>query len=314
MLELLRLLTQLRPRFRPLREAPFEAFAPWCLGQGLGPLVGYNLEYALPQLSAPRALREALLSVFQETLDGNALRLAGFRKAMQPLEGRKLVLLGALSWTEALYAHMGLRPLPEVSVLLAEEDVEAFAGYARGRGYTEEVPMPHGACGLADDGLVLGLYSRLPGVPRMPPQLLAQALPKRVFGPSVFSLGLEDNLLVLCARQYAEAYQGPWVDWVDMREAMLSLEVEASSLKAKALQWGIAHAVYASLTVLGRLFVGVDVQAFLPKVPAEWETHVHRWAEAFVALPEAVAQDRHALAREEAQRFFEEVASRAPMQ
>jgi hypothetical protein len=355
MLELLRLLTQLRPRLRPLPNAPFALFAEWCIGQGLGPLVGHNLEYALPQLPAPRATKDKLLSVFQATLADNTLHLVNLRRAMQPLEGRKVVLFGTFSLAEALYPHVGFRPLLEVSMLVAEEDVEGFAGYMRTRGYAEEVSLPHAACGLSDGYTALGIFHRLPGIPHIPPRL--QASPKRVFGPSVYSLSLADNLLALCARQYTEGYQGPWVDWVDMREACLLLapaeghkgpgadsvdmreaclllapaeghkgpgvdsvdtreacpssEVGAQSFKARAAEWGVAPAVYASLAVLERLFEA-EVGAFQPEVPAAWAALAHRWADAYAALPEAVAAGRQETAQAEERRAFEAMASRTP--
>jgi len=311
MLELLRLLTQLRPRFHPLGEAPFEVFAPWCLGQSLGALAGYNLTYALPQLPAPRAAKDMLLSAFQETLANNTLQLAHLRKALQPLEGRKLVLFGALSMADTLYAHAGFRPLAEASFLLAEEDVAGFCGYVRSLGYAEEVPLRHAVCALSDGCTTLGMFNHLPGIPHMPKAL--QAFPKRVFGPSVFALGLEENVLALCARQYAEGYGGPWVEWVDLREALLHPEVEAPSLKAKAEAWGMAHALYASLAVLGLLFPNVEVRAFQPPVPAEWEALTNPWAKAFVELPQALAQGRLALAQTQERQAFAAMACATPV-
>ena len=311
MLELLRLLTQLRPRFRPLPKAPCPLFAQWCLGQGLGPLAGYNLEYALPQLPAPRAVKEQLLLAFWAAVGSNTSSLGSFKKALGPLEGRRVVLFGAWSLVDALGFHVGFRPLQEASVLVAQEDTAGFASYMRACGYTEEVSFPHAVCALSDGLATVGLFNRLPGVPRMPPALLGQAAPKRVFGPSVFALGLEDSLLALCARQYAEGYSGPWIDWVEVRQALLSPEVEAQSLKAKAQAWGIPHALYASLTALGHVFGGVE-QAFCPEVPAEWEALVSRWAEAFAKVPEAVLEGREIPAKEEERRAFEAMAAKAP--
>ena len=307
MLQLFRLLTQLRPRLRPLPQAPYAPFARWCIGQGLGPLAGHNLAYALPQLPAPREVRDSLLSVFQGTLADNTLHLVNFKKAVQPLEGRRLVLFGAFSMAEALYPHVGFRPLQEASLLLAEEDMEGFSGYLRALGYEEEVPLPHAACALSDGCTTFGLFRRLPGMARLPPQL--ETLPKRVFGPSVFALGLEDSLLALCARQYAEAYTGPWIDWIDMREIWHASQVKAQTLKAKAKQWGIAHAVYASLAVLKHLFEE-EVESFQPEVPTEWKGPVSAWAKAYAALPEAVEAGQPS-AQEAERRLFEEVAARA---
>jgi hypothetical protein len=99
-----------------------------------------------------------------------------------------------------------------------------------------------------------------------------------------------------------------------MREIWLSSEVKAQSLKAKAAQWGMEHALFASLAVLGRLFVGADVQALQPAVPAEWEALVSRWADAFVGLLSAMEQGRQAVAQEEERQAFEAMASKAPQQ
>ncbi|MCL2626285.1 MAG: nucleotidyltransferase family protein [Cystobacterineae bacterium] len=311
MLKLLRLLTQLRPRFCPMPNAPLELFAEWSIGQGLGPLVGHNLEYALPQLQAPRALKDKLLSVFQGTLADNTLHLMNFKNTLTPLEGRKLVLFANLSLAEALYPHVGFRPLLEISVLCAQEDIEGFAGYLRACGYEEEAPFAHAAYGLSNGYTPLGLFGCLPGLnPSLMPLLFQYALPKPVFGPSLYSLGLEDNLLALCIRQYGEAYAGPWVDWVDMREIFLSAGIQPQSLRAKAKQWGIAHAVFASLAVLGRLFE-LELRDFQPPCPPEWEALANFWAEAFVGLLEEMAQGRQALAQENLQQAFEAMASKA---
>src|SRR5439155_1178690 len=83
-----------------LRDEPWEQYVDWAVGQGLAPLAAYNLEYRLGGAGAPEWARDRLLSLYQGTLNDNVMKLVNFKRAVDDLEGRKLVLLGAASFAE----------------------------------------------------------------------------------------------------------------------------------------------------------------------------------------------------------------------
>ena len=53
MLELFRTLTSFSPPRTELKHAPWDAFVPWAIGQGLASLCAYNLEYRLGSAGSP---------------------------------------------------------------------------------------------------------------------------------------------------------------------------------------------------------------------------------------------------------------------
>src|SRR5690348_14686047 len=106
-----------RPR-QSLAGAPWEEYVDWAIAQGLAPLAAYNLEYRLAGADAPEWARDRLLSVYQGSLNDNVMKLVNFKRAVDELEGRRVVLLGAASYAESLYPHVAFRPVLDLDLLL----------------------------------------------------------------------------------------------------------------------------------------------------------------------------------------------------
>src|SRR5713101_6273288 len=122
LLDTFRVLSAFDPPRCSLADAPWDEYVDWAIAQGLGPLSAYNLEYRLAGAGAPEWARDRLLSVYQGSLNDNVMKLVNFKRTIDDLEGRKVVLLGAASYAEALYPHVAFRPVSELEMLLPPGD------------------------------------------------------------------------------------------------------------------------------------------------------------------------------------------------
>jgi hypothetical protein len=84
-----------------------------------------------------------------------------------------------------------------------------------------------------------------------------------VYGPSVFRPDLEDAGLLLCLEHARQGYQVPWLSFVDLRElitgatsmgSIYSRPVDMAVLKERARAWRLERGLYASLSIIARLF------------------------------------------------------------
>lgn len=282
MLELFRLLSSFSPPRTNLRDAPWEAFVDWSIANGLAPLAAYNLEYRLTASGAPEWARDRLLSVYQGSVNDNVMKLVSFKRAIDDLQGRKVLILGSASFAEALYPHVAFRPVTEIRARVERSELEPFAGFLREGGFN---PLPEfegseGAARVLSDGHVaLLLYTDLLG-PRRAKQesaILQRALPMRVYGPSAFRPELEDALLLTCLEQAREGYEVPLLTFVDIRELLLgspsmsgpySRPPDLAVIRTRAAEWRIERAAYASLSIVARLFPETEtvVKAALPEL------------------------------------------------
>src|SRR5215469_17329582 len=129
LLDTFRILASFSPSPVSLSGAPWQEYVDWSIAQGLAPLAAYNLEYRLGGGGAPEWARDRLLSVYQGSLNDNVMKLVNFKRAVDELEGRRIVLLGAASYAESLYPHVAFRPVVELDLLLSITDLDAFAGF-----------------------------------------------------------------------------------------------------------------------------------------------------------------------------------------
>ncbi len=261
LVELFRTLASFAPARRDLAGAPWEAYVDWAIANGLGPLAAYNLEYRLGGAGAPEWARDRLLSVYQGSLNDNVMRLVNFKRALAGLEGRKVVLLEAASFAEALYPHVGFRPVPYLRVAVGRGEVEGLAGFL---GQSEFRPAPDLADpagadrALTDDRTQVFVHG---GLLDDGPLFRALALP--VFGPSAYRLDLEDAVLSLCHQQARRGYEVEAVGFVDLRELLLgapsvsgaySRPCDFALLRTRAKALSLERALYASASIVGRLF------------------------------------------------------------
>ena len=267
LLDTFRVLSSFDPPRGMLKSAPWEQYVDWAISQGLAPLAAYNLEYRLAGADAPEWARDRLLSIYQGSVNDNVMKLVNFKQIVDELEGRKVLVLGGASFAEAVYPHVGFRPVLDIQVLVRRVDVDGFAGFLAQHHFRPEEDEAHsGAARVVSDGRtaiylfadVLGQKGRtqLQGV-------FERAVPWKVYGPSIFRPELEDTVLLLCLEHARMGYQVPWLSFVDLRELMMgatsmgslySRPVDVAVLKQRAQEWRLERAVYTSLSIISRLF------------------------------------------------------------
>jgi len=264
LVETFRVLASSSPLRRSLSDAPWEDYVDWSIGQGLAPLAAYNLEYRLGGGDAPEWARDRLLSVYQGSLNDNVMKLVNFKRAVDELEGRRIVLLGAASYAESLYPHVAFRPVLDLDLLLPAVDLDGLAGFL---GQSEFKPVAsHPRLRILSDGRTqITLHGGLlgPGFEDEDRALLDRALPVRAFGPSFFRLAAEDALLASILEQAHAGYSVPTITFVDLRELILgapsvqgaySRPLDLAQVRARAERWRIQRAVYASTRIVAALF------------------------------------------------------------
>lgn len=266
-LELFRTLCSFEPRRQGLREAPWDRYVDWAIGQGVAPLSAYNLEYRLTGAGAPEWARERLMAVYQGTLNDNVLKLVNLKRALDELEGRKILLFGAASFAEALYPHIAFRPVIDIELWVRPAEVDAFANFLRGSEFKsmEGGGPPGVARVLSDERTTVYLYGELLGPRRRAQQeeILDRAVPMKVYGSSVFRPDLEDSILLTALLQAREGFVVPAISFIDLRELLLggpsmggvySRPVNFDAVARRAREWRVEKALYAACGIVERLF------------------------------------------------------------
>lgn len=268
LIDTFRVLSSFDPPRNALKDVPWEAFSQFALRNGLASLAAYNLEYRLTGADAPRHVREQLLAVHQGTANDNVMKLVNFKRSIDELHGRKLVVLSGASFAEALYPHIAFRPVIDIDVLMRPEDIEGFTGFMRGAHFkvTNDPELKvRGEVALTDTRTVIFLHTSLFGGPptQMEQEIFERALPMKVYGPSAFRPSHEDAILTVAVEQAREGFQVPMLSFVDLRELLLgapslgnvySKAPDLEAVKARAKAWDVERALYASLCICERLF------------------------------------------------------------
>jgi hypothetical protein len=279
LLDTIRVLASFEPPRGSLRGAPWEEYVDWAIAQGLAPLASYNLQYRLPGADAPEWVRDRLLSVYSGSVNDNVMKLVNFKRCVDELEGRKVLLFGAGAFADTLYPHVAFRPVLELQVLLKRMDVDGFAGYLAQHEFRPEPEAPpHGSLKVVSDGrTAIYLYADVLGAKgRDEVQgIFERAKPMKMYGPSLFRPDLEDAVLLVCLEQAREGYQVPWLSFVDLRELMTgaksmggvySRPVDVAVLLERARAWRLERALYTSLSIVARLFPET-AEALKPALP-----------------------------------------------
>src|SRR5262249_19555848 len=118
--------------------------------------------------------------------------------------------------------------------------------------------------------------------------ILERALPMKVYGPAVFRPNHEDATLLVALEHARAGYQVPYISYVDLRELLSgarslsgpyskSLDVDAS--KRRAREWNIERALYASASIIQRLFpqTGEVAEALKPPLRPSTRKLLDRW-------------------------------------
>lgn len=267
LLDMFRTLSSFDPPRGSLRGAPWEPYVDWAIAQGLAPLAAYNIEYRLAGADAPEWARDRLLSVYQGSVNDNVMKLVNFKQIVDELEGRKLLVMGAAAFAEAVYPHVGFRPVLDIQVLLRRVDVEGFSGYLSQHHFKPEKDETHsGATRLLSDGrTAIYLFADVLGPERREAVqgIFERSKPWKVYGPSIFRPDLEDMVLLLCLEHARHGYQVPWLSFIDLRElvtgatsmgGVYSRPLEVAALLERAREWRLERALYTSLSIIERLF------------------------------------------------------------
>jgi len=264
LLDTFRVLASFSPGRASLRGAPWDEYVDWAISQGLAPLAAYNLEYRLGGGTAPEWARDRLLSIYQGSVNDNVMKLVNFKRAVDALEGRRIVLLGGASYAESLYPHVAFRPVLYLDLLVHASDLDGLAGFL---GQSEFKPVAsHPRMRVLFDGRTqITLHGGLlgPGFEDEDQALLDRATPVRAFGPSFFRLTGEDALLASILEQAHAGYSVPTITFVDLRELLLgapsmqgaySRPLDLAHVRARAERWRLQRAVYTSTRIVAALF------------------------------------------------------------
>ncbi len=283
LLDTFRVLAAFSPKRQSLKGAPWEAYVDGAIANGLASLAAYNLEYRLAGGDAPEWVRDRLLSIYQGTANDNVMKLVNFKRIVDDLEGRKVVVLGGASFAEAIYPHIAFRPVIDISLLLPPGDVEGLVGFLAKGEFKPGIDAPTGATRTLTDGRTpIHLFSGLfgPGYEAQDREILSRSLPVRVYGPSFFRLTAEDAVLATCLEHARAGYDVPYVTFVDLRELLLgapslggpySKPLDVQLVRERAAVLRLDRALYASVGIVAALFpetaaVAKSLQTPLPRL------------------------------------------------
>ncbi len=252
-----------------LADAPWHEYAGWAIAQGLAPLAAYNLEYRLgTKTGAPVWVRDRLLAIYQGSVNDNVMKLVNFKRAVDELEGRTVIMLGGGSFAESLYPHVAFRPVIDIRLLVPKTDVEPFANYLK-RAEFNSNPDPHQANGsvkeLSDGRTSIFVHGELLSGSGSGGDegLFARSLPMKVYGPSLRRLDLEDAILMHVLLMSRAGFDVPMIEFVDLREliqgapstgGVYSRPVVAAALKTRAAEFKMERALWAALHIVAKLF------------------------------------------------------------
>ncbi len=276
---LFRNLTSFSPTRMTARDADWETFVEWVIAQGLAPLVAYNLEYRTAGAGAPQWARDRLLSIYQGSANDNVMKLVNFKRSLQDLEGRRLVVLSGASYAESVYPHVAFRPILDISLLVGPKDLTPLVSWLRRAEFKPEAAAAadSGSTLVSDGRTALWLHTSLTGSAEGDAALIQRAVPMKVYGPSMYRLELEDALLsdvVLMARA---GFQVPVLQFIDLRELVTgatslqgfySRPVHAQTLLARAEAWGCERPLWAALQIVRTLYPETErfIEPLLPKL------------------------------------------------
>lgn len=263
--DLFRTLASFSPSRVDLSKADWEPYVEWAIGNGLAPLAAYNLEYRLGGAGAPEWARDRLLTIYQGSLNDNVMKLVNFKRSVDALEGRQVVLLGAASLAEALYPHVAFRPVIDLHCWVPLRDVGPFASFLARAEFKPEGEATKTRQVVSDGRTQVTIHGEL--FPKGDQDVFGRALPFKVYGPSFRRLDHADAVL---AHAYALAQSGfevPTIEWLDLRELVTgatsvsgpySQPLDPAVLLERAKQTQTERPLWAALQVLARLFPEVD--------------------------------------------------------
>ncbi|MFL5319584.1 MAG: nucleotidyltransferase family protein [Myxococcaceae bacterium] len=301
LLDTFRVLSSFDPPKGVLKGASWDEFGSWALSNGVAPLAAYNLQYRLAGAGAPEEVRDRLLSIYSGTINDNVMKLVNWKRCIDELEGRKLVILSGAAFAEALYPHVAFRPVVEIELLLRGADVAGFAGFMKPNHFNEVDAAGRADHILSDTRTELYVHTSLFGGPTSPvdEEVMSRALPMKHYGTSVFRPSHEDAILSVAVSHARAGYQVPMLSFLDLRELIRSAPFvsgpyskpyDADLVKRRAKQWNVERALYASMAIIARLFP--ELEPFAAKLLPELKGTSRALVDKLIVTPVASLQTR----------------------
>ena len=266
-------LTAFDPPKRIEGPADWEAAVRFFVHHGLAGIVGYNLQYRMPMDAAPTAAKDLLLGYHQGTVNDNVYKLVTLKGALRDVGGAPAILLDAASFADGLYPHIGFRPVPDLRLLVREEDLPGVVAALGREGFAPaaavEADPDRPAAVLSNTRFELRLYTGL-----LPAggegALFERAVRARAYGPTAQKLSAEDALLVHVLSLARRGFVAPLVELTDLRELVRGVAgpregpgapLDPSEVLARARAFGAERALYAGLQLTRWYFPEVDAKA-----------------------------------------------------
>jgi hypothetical protein len=249
--------------FDPPKALPpcdLDALARVLTAHGLAPLASYHVEHTRLAVGLPDEFREALLAVFQGTINDNVLKLVTLRNVLKDAPEVPVVLLDGAAYVDWLYPHMAWRPVSDLRLAVRGADGPAFAA-ATTAGLKLERTEHDGRVAVFSDGhievtLQEGLW---PGGAE-DDALYWRAVPYKAFGPAAGRPSPEEAILCAAGDLGQAALWAPLLRYLDFRE-LLRLGAEVAYVKERAAALGLSRALYGACVLTAWFFPEVAAQA-----------------------------------------------------
>ncbi len=225
---------------------------------GLGPLASYVLESTRLGASAPRALRERLLPLYQGVVNDNVFKLMTLKAALREVEV-PVVLLGGAALLDWVYPHLAFRPVGELRLAVKGTDGRRFAEALARRGFGEAREGDGGHTARFGDGrLELAIQEGLVAGRADDHGLFQRAVPFPAVSPAASRLSAADALLYTVGELALAGLHAPLILYVDLRELLLLPELQGvparEELTARAGRAGLARALHGACALVSRFF------------------------------------------------------------
>jgi hypothetical protein len=240
---------------------------------GLAPVASYALESHRIGASAPDALRERLLPLYQGAVNDNVFRMVTLKGALRAVDV-PAVLLGGAAYVDWLYPHLAFRPLGDLRLAVRGPDGARFAARLGEGGFSLLSKGPGGHTATFGDGRIEVTIQE--GLVAGQPDdcgLFERTTPSRALGATVARPSAEDALVGTAAEVGLLGLFAPLLLYVDLRELLRLTDLDrpgsARLVHQLAERAGAARALYGALQLTARFFPEVARVAgrLLPELP-----------------------------------------------
>jgi hypothetical protein len=241
---------------------------------GLAPLASYQLETRRIGGSAPRALRERLLPLYQGAVNDNVFRLVTLKAALRDVDV-PVVLLGGAAYVDWLYPHLAFRPLGDLRLAVRAEDGARFAASLAVAGFSTLGTGAGGHTATFGDGrLTLTIQEGLVAGAAADHGLFGATAPYPALGRTVARPSPEHALLATAADIAEHGLFAPLLLYVDLRELVALPDIwdarRAAALRSAAAAARLSRGLLGALALVARFFPWLAEQAaaLSPELPS----------------------------------------------